>query len=233
MRGSGKSAANRPAWVLACSAAVVVGTIGALDFLDGSGPQRPTHHAPARVAQAPAGESAAPENPVEARQHFHQYSLAIERALVSSDPRQRETAFAVLLPELLAAEPAAAVGIFARQPPGEAREALRAEMARRWVMQDRESALAWFETLEEPDRRAAATIAVQSLAARAPADAIAAAHRFGVGRDDGSLEHIARIWAEDDPDAARRWAEQQSDPRNVVLRARILEVTERALARER
>jgi hypothetical protein len=133
----------------------------------------------------------------------------------------------MLLPELLAADPAAAVQLMNRQPPGNTRDTLRDEMARQWVLQDRESALSWVETLSYEERRAAATTAVRALAAQSPELAFMAADRLGVGRDDGSLEYIAQIWAETDPDAAGRWASMQGpDSRNAPLRARIEQVAQ-------
>ena len=224
----GRSAANRPSFVLAVCAAVILGTYGAWHFLEG-----PTSSAPRRAAAAPRPEPvipgeapAASEEVAETREQHLQYALAIERALAAGDPRQRETAFAMLLPELLAADPAAAVEILERQPAGEARDGLRDQMAGRWILLDRESATSWMESLpEEAERRAAATQAMHALAARSPAQAIATADHFGVGRDDGSLEYIVQVWAETDLAAARRWmASQPPSARNASLRGRIEQV---------
>lgn len=229
MSGPRKPAASRPAFVLVCIAAVILGTVGAWNFLEGPAATAPVRPAPAATRETPTSAPASTEGGAETREQHRQYALAIERALVASDPQQRETAFAMLLPELLAADPAAAVEMLGRQPPGEPRATLRDEMARHWVMRDRENALSWIDTLaDEVDRRAAATVAVRVLAARSPEQAIDAADRFDIGRDDGSLEHIAQIWAESDPAAARRWAERQpADSRNASLRARIEQVTAR------
>ena len=224
-----KSAASRPAFVLVCSAAVVLGTVGAWHFLEGPSTTTSTFGAPPFVS--PDSGTSVPvrnENGGETREQHRQYAIAIERALASG-PQQRETAFAMLLPELLAADPAAAVQIMNRQQPGETRDALRDEMARRWVKQDRESALTWMETLVDTDRRAAAMVAMRTLAAQSPEQAIIVADRFDVGRDDGSLEYIVRIWAETDPDSARRWAQRQpAGSRNASLRARVEQVAARS-----
>jgi hypothetical protein len=180
-----KSAASRPVFMLVCSAAVVLGTVGAWHFLEGPSTTRSTFGAPPFVSPDSRTRAPAPlENGGETREQHRQYALAIERALVASDPQQRETALTMLLPELLAADPAAAVQIMNRQVPGETRDALRDEMARRWVMQDRESALTWMETLAEADRRAAATVAMRALAAQSPEQAINAADRLGVSREE-------------------------------------------------
>jgi hypothetical protein len=63
---------------------------------------------------------------------------------------------------------------------------------------------------------------MRTLAATSPAQAIAVADQFGVGRDDGSLEHIVQIWAVERPDEAMRWIEAQPPgERTAQLRARI------------
>ena len=46
------------------------------------------------------------------------------------------------------------------------------------------------------ERRTAALLGVRTLAARSPEQALAAAERFGVGRDDGTVTHLVQVWAE-------------------------------------
>lgn len=153
-----------------------------------------------------------------------QIALAIERALVARDPRQRETAFAFLVPELVDTEPTRMIALVARQDPGETRDALRDEVVRDWIVRDRDAAVAWIGTLEdERELEAAATTAMRALAAIAPAGAIEVADQFGIGRNDGSLEHLVQIWATEKPHEAIRWLEAQpaGDPGTVQLRARI------------
>ena len=156
------------------------------------------------------------------QERSRQLALEIGRALVAADPRQRETAFNVLLPELLEMEPARVVALVARQEPGEARDALRDEVARQWITLDRDEAIEWMGSLEEADRKAGATIAMRRLAASDPAQAIDVADLFGVGRDDGSLAHMGQIWATENPAEAARWRASQppNDPRTAQLRAR-------------
>jgi hypothetical protein len=137
-----------------------------------------------------------------------QLAIAIERALVSRDSQQRETVFNFVLPELLREEPDRVIAMVARQEPGEARDALRDEVARQWITKDRDAAVEWMNSLEQADRTASATIAMRTLAAIDPAQAIAVADQFGVGRDDGSLEHIVQIWAMEKPDEAMRWIKE-------------------------
>jgi hypothetical protein len=74
----------------------------------------------------------------------------------------------------------------------------------------------------EAERKSAATIAMRTLAAIEPAQAIAVADQFGVGRDDGSLEHIVQIWAAENFEECANWLETQ--PNNAwtaQLRTRI------------
>lgn len=164
-----------------------------------------------------------------AQERNRQLAMEIERALVSRDSRHRETAFNFFLPELLREEPDRVIAMVARQEPGEARDALRDEVARQWITKDRDAAIEWMNSLEQADRTASATIATQTLAATKPAQAIAVADQFGVGRDDGSLEHMVQIWAAVKPDEAMRWIEGQppGEPRTAQLRARIEHVRSR------
>ena len=168
----------------------------------------------AAPAAAPAGRS---------EEHNRALALAVEGALVSRDMSRLESAFAASLPELIAADAGKVTAIFARQQPGEARDLLRDELARQWVRHDRDSAIAWMKSLEDKaEREAAATTAMRSIAAADPAQAVIVADELGVGRDDGSLEHIVQIWAVEDPEAAARWIDAQpTDAFTAQLRSRI------------
>ena len=87
---------------------------------------------------------------------------------------------------------------------------------------------------ERAEQRDAAQDAVSSLAAIDPAQAIYVADQFGIGRDDGSLEHLVQMWAEEDIDGAARWlASQPAGPRTDQLRARIEQVRRQASVAER
>jgi len=147
---------------------------------------------------------------------------------VSRDLQHRETAFNVVLPELLREEPDRVIALVARQEPGEARDALRDEVARQWITKNHDAAIEWMNSLDQTERTATATIATRTLAATNPAQAIAVADQFGVGRDDGSLEHMVQIWATEKPDEAMRWIEAQPPgERTAQLRARIEQVISR------
>ena len=72
---------------------------------------------------------------------------------------------------------------------------------------------------------------IAAIASRDPAGAIALADELGVGRDDGSVEHLVQIWAVEDPEAAWRWIETQPEgSRTDELRARINQARQQASA---
>jgi hypothetical protein len=234
MAGSADNAARffmRPATVLITAALMIVFGLGAAYFLVGGGAREPIAESPDSRAvpprdspsnAAPLAEAGQIATPARSRQ----LALELERALAASDLQQRETAFNILLPELLQADSARVVGILGRQEPGAVREALRDEVARQWIRLNRDAAIEWIGSLDQAERRSSATVAMRTLAASDPAQAIQVADQFGVGRDDGSLEYIVQIWATEDPDAAMRWVDRQppGDPRTVQLKARIEEV---------
>ena len=167
------------------------------------------------------------------RGHVDEVVLGIERALAARDPQQRETAFTFLLPELIQVAPQRVVEMVAHQEPGEARDALRGEVARQWITKDRDAAIRWMKSLgNEAEIRDSATVAVRTLSAMAPDQAIYVADQFGIGRDDGSLERMVQLWAEDDIDRSLRWLRAQPPgPKTDQLRARIDLVRERKAAR--
>ena len=204
--------------------------IGAAYWLDaGEVKKKPypkaTPPPPPSPIYTPSKERAPTEEEIarDAREHNAQLALAIERSLVASNPQQRETAFTFLVPELLQFEPQRLVDMVARQEPGETRDVLRNEVARQWITRDRDAAIKWLKSLEnEAERRESAQVAVRTLSAMAPNQAVYVADQFGIGRDDGSLEHIVQIWAEHNLDAATHWIESQpAGPATEQLRARI------------
>ena len=229
--------------VIMISAAVLAVGIGGLHLFDNNmtagsrAPAAPESPAPASDGAAmidgavPAGAAPTDAAPTDAAPDDaiagispppDQIVAGIERALVAADPQQRETAFNTLLPQLLQSQPGSVVAMVARQAPGEARDALREEVTRQWIRLDRETAVEWIDGLAEPEQRASAITAMRTLAASSPAQAVAVADRFGVGRDDGSIEHLVQIWAAEKPDEALAWlATQPEGPQTEQLRARI------------
>lgn len=206
----------------------VLTAVSAAHLLDTHDANKPHPQSAVQVPTAihsPMMQSAPPANVIAstAQERNRQLALEIERALVSRESHHRETVFNFVLPELLREEPDRVIAIVARQGPGEARDALRDEVTRQWITKDRDAAIEWMHSLDQRDRTASATIATRTLAAIDPAQAIAVADQFGVGRDDGSLEHMVQIWATEKPDEALRWIEGQppGEPRTAQLRARI------------
>lgn len=158
----------------------------------------------------------------EAREHDARLEASIERALHAPDPMARETAFTFLLPELIQVAPDRAVAMLARQKPGEPRDVLRMEIARQWITRDRDAAMRWIGSLEEPERRAAAQDAVRELTPIAPEQAIHVADAFGIGREDGTIDRLVRDWAKDNAREVERWlATQPESARTSQLRAHV------------
>jgi hypothetical protein len=220
----------RPLYIILLTAAAAAALVFAFAMRDARPPDAGMlpRMAPVVAAAKPAPiTGGAVRDP---RERNGQLVLEIERAMVSNNPQQREKAFNFLLPELLESEPARVIDLVARQQ-GETRDALRDEVVRLWIRKDRVAAMEWMGSFEdEGERNASATIAVRTLAAIEPAQAVAVADQFGVGRDDGSLEHIAQIWATENFDEAERWLETQPDnPQTAPLRARIEQVREQRL----
>jgi hypothetical protein len=217
--------------------AALIAVLTAVSAAHFSGSARDTDEAhPQSAAQmpppvySPTIQSASSANEIasQAQERNRQLALAIERALVSRDPQHRDTALNFVLPELLREEPDRVIAMVARQEPGEGRDALRDEVARQWITKDRDAAIEWMNSLEQADRMASATIATRTVAASDPAQAIAVADQFGVGRNDGSLEYIVQIWATERPDEAMLWIERQPPgERTAQLRARIERVRSR------
>jgi hypothetical protein len=226
--------------VVAATVVALFATLGSAYWL-GAGEMRKkpypkaTPPPPPSPIYTPSKERAptAAEIETAAREHNAQLSLEIERALVARNPQQRETAFTFLLPELLQLEPERAVTMVAAQEPGETRDTLRNEVARQWITRDRDAAIKWMKSLPPAEQRESAQVAVRTLAAIAPDQAIYVADEFGVGRDDGSLEHMVQIWAEGNLPQAERWlATQPNDARTAPLRVRIEQVRKSRVARE-
>lgn len=214
--------------IIAVTVAALFAAVGTAYRLDAREPKKPypkaTPPPPASNVFVESQEPAMTEAQIEAqaRDHNAQLERQIERALLARDPHQRETVFTFLVPELLQFEPERLVGLFARLQ-GEPRDALREELARQWISRDRDAAIRWMKSLEdERERKHAAHVAVDSLAAIAPEQAIYVANQFDVGRDNGYLERLVQVWAESSLPEAERWlATQPDDARTAPLRARI------------
>jgi hypothetical protein len=174
---------------------------------------KPTPPPPASPFYLPSKERApsAAEIAAEAATHNQRIAFEVERALLSRNPRGREAAFTFLLPELIQIEPRLVVEMHAAQPPGEARDKLRTELARQWISRDRAAAIGWMNTLDEAERRSSAYSAVRAIAAATPGQAIAVADQFGVGHDDGYVDWLVQGWVRENPQAVTHWLATQPD----------------------
>jgi hypothetical protein len=215
-----------------CSVGITLAVLAAAGVMWPRHESAPRPEVPASAAEAAPADTALVPIAEQVTPALDRGQLAreMERALVASDPRLRETALQVLLPVLVREEPQRAARMLASLPPGESRELLREEITRQWIRHDHEAALDWIDSLgDQAERRSSAVIAMRTFAARSAEQAIAVADRFGVGRDDGSLEHLVQIWAAEDPLAARQWIEAQppESPGTSMLRARIDQVLAR------
>lgn len=227
--------------IVAITAVALFAAIGTAWRLDAREARKPypkaTPPPPASQVFTDLKEPVPDEQQIEAwaRDHNAQLERQIERALVARDPQQREAVFTFLLPELLQVEPERVVAMVARQEPGEARDVLRDEVAQQWVTRDRDAAIRWMKSFEnQAERMHVAQVAVDSLAAIAPEQAIYVAHEFGLGVDNGYLERLVELWAEASlPDAERWLATQPDDARTAPLRARIERVRDQRKTSDR
>lgn len=97
-------------------------------------------------------------------------------------------------------------------------------LVRAWAGRDPAAVAAWISTLPDPtEQRDALRAAVEATAERDPLRALAMADESGSGRDDGTLERIARGWAQADLPAARLWL-QAARATDAPLAAQVLQV---------
>lgn len=182
--------------IVAVTVAALFATIGSAYYLDAREPRKPYPKAtpppdPSPI-YVPSNEPVLSEKEIEQRAHDHNAMLAhtIESALLARDPQRREAVFVFLLPELLQLEPERLVEMVKRQEPGEARDALRNEVALQWIQRDRDAAIRWMKSLDENERNRSAQVAVEALQPIAPDQAILVAEQLGVGTPPGHLERI-------------------------------------------
>jgi hypothetical protein len=152
--------------------------------------------------------------------------LEMQRALVSVDDAERERGYTQLLPILIALDASAVARLIENTPSGPAREELLHHAARTWTATDADGAIEWAATLSDDDGRLAVAADIASqLAQSDPASAIEVSDLFGIGRDNGVVEHLAQVWAADNLHEVLEWIRQQpaSAQRDQLL-ARVLAV---------
>lgn len=150
----------------------------------------------------------------------------IERALASVDADERERVLANELPALIRIDAKSAGALVEHCEPGLIRDVLRTRVARVWAAADLNGAMDWVKTLDDAGERqlAAADVAAE-VAASDPATALELFDLFGIGRADGSLEHVAQIWAEEHLQEALGYALAQApSPARDQLLVRIVSV---------
>jgi hypothetical protein len=156
----------------------------------------------------------------------HQLQLEIERALVSIDDVERDRAYTQLLPALIAIDPVAVERLVECCPAGLVREQLLRHAALVWSAANLDGAIRWVTAMKDDgERDIAATEIVSQVAQADPGHAIEVSDLFGIGRKDGTVEHIAQLWAAENLKASLRWVEAQPPgAQRDQLLARIIDV---------
>ena len=155
-----------------------------------------------------------------------QLRLEIERALLSVDDARRDRAYRQLLPALIKLDPAAVEQLVATWPASPAREELLRNTAHAWSSVSVDGAVDWASGMKEDGERAiVATEIMSHVAQEDPARAVAISDQFGIGRKDGTVEHMVQLWARENLQESLSWAENQpQDPQRDQLVARIATV---------
>ena len=155
-----------------------------------------------------------------------QLRLEIERALLSIDDARRDRAYRQLLPALIKLDPAAVEQLVATWPASPAREELLRNTAHAWSSVSVDGAVGWASGMKEDGERAiVATEIMSHVAQEDPARAVAISDQFGIGRKDGTVEHMVQLWARENLQESLSWAENQpQDPQRDQLIARIATV---------
>lgn len=148
----------------------------------------------------------------------------ITRALRDGSTTAQDRAFNELLPRLILHDAAMAGRLALAWEPGVLRDNFLRHVVRLWSTVDVGGAVAWLTaSLDDPDRRIAA--ATSQVAQDDPAGAIELSQLLNTGVDDGSLEHLAQMWAEENPREALDWiVRRPADPQRDRLLARIAHV---------
>jgi hypothetical protein len=116
--------------------------------------------------------------------------------------------------------------VVGRAPSGQVRDELLQYTAHTWSSIDLTGAIAWVKAVEDTEeRRVAAGQIVSQVARSDPAHAIEVSDQLGIGRNDGTVERIAALWATQNLDEALHWVEAQpAGKQRDQLLARIVTV---------
>ncbi len=184
----------------------------------------PTPAVRPHVTSAPLPPAAARSGSRDAQSR--QLQLEIGRALASADDAERERAYTQLLARLIAIDPDAMKRLVANYPAGLIREQLLRNTAHTWSAINLREAIAWAKGVNEDTERVAAGTEIVSQVGQAdPGRAIEVSDVLGIGRDDGTVEHIAQLWARQDLQSALDWTNAQPPgPQRDQILARIVTV---------
>lgn len=134
----------------------------------------------------------------------------LTRALRSGSAHDRDHALHVLLPRLIAQDPATAGHLALAWEPGALRDEFLRQVIHHWSTADIGGVLTWLTSLLDTNDRSLAAGATTAQVRQAdPAGALDLSQALRVGLDDGSFEHLAQLWTEDDPRAATDWVATQ------------------------
>ncbi|HTL67013.1 MAG TPA: hypothetical protein VL200_05080 [Lacunisphaera sp.] len=151
--------------------------------------------------------------------------LAAEIAglLATGNANDQAHVFDQLWPELVSTDARAAAKLAGQWPPGPLRMELIRRLARLWSASDIGAAVAWLADLDgRPEQREAVRAMAAELGRTDSAGAIELSQYFGVGYEDGSLEHLVQLWTEESPRDAVAWiTSRPAGPERDLLLARI------------
>lgn len=186
----------------------------------------PAAAAPVRSAPSVSAAPIAPVARAEESAPTSDLAAQITRALRNGTPAERDHALNVLLPRLVAADPAAAGHLALAWEAGLLRDELLSRVIRNWAEQDIGGALTWLTSLlDSADRDLASVTSTKQVVRTDPAGALDLALALRVGLDDGSFERMAQLWAEEHPADAVNWAvNQPRGPMRDRLLARVAHV---------
>jgi len=195
-------------------------------FAPPSPPSSPENLVAPKLAQKPPTTAHPRTHSRNHEEQARQLRLEIERALLSIDDAQRDRAYRQLLPALIKLDPAAVKQLVVSWPAGPAREELLRNTAHAWSTVSVDGAVDWASGMKEDDERAIAATEIMSRVAQSdPARAIGISDQFGIGRKDGTVEHMVQLWATENLQESLSWAKNQlQGPQRDQLVARIATV---------
>ena len=141
----------------------------------------------------------------------------------SGSAADRDRALHQLLPRLIAQDPALAGHLALAWEPGPLRDEFLRQVIHHWSEADIGGVLTWLTALlDADDRNLAAATTTSQVAQADPAGALDLSQVLRVGLEDGSFEHLAQLWTEEEPAAAVDWVlAQPTGPLRDRLLARI------------